>query len=138
VVFRTQAVARAAVDLSRIADDANGRDAKRNKKALMLRTSSFFGPLKSGFVPFSSAAPSDALVDADPTAPSAAEAEAEAEAAEVVARAAAAPAVEPLAFQTRPAWAPASSARIRVVEGAVLVAICGYFAFGLLRTLAGM
>jgi hypothetical protein len=106
----------------------------------MLRTSSFFGPLNSGFVPFSSAAPSDALVDADPTAPSAAEAEAEAEAeaAEVVARAAAAPAVEPLAFQTRPAWAPASSARIRVVEGAVLVAICGYFAFGLLRTLAGM
>jgi hypothetical protein len=102
----------------------------------MLRTSSFFGPLNSGFVPFSSAAPSDALVDADPTAPSAAEAEAEA--AEVVARAAAAPAVEPLAFQTRPAWAPASSARIRVVEGAVLVAICGYFAFGLLRTLAGM
>jgi hypothetical protein len=136
VVFRTQAVARATVDLSRIADDANGRDAKRNKKALMLRTSSLFGPLNSGFVPFSSAAPSEALLDADPTAPSAAEAEAEA--AEVVARAAAAPTVEPLEFQTRPAWAPASSARIRVVEGAVLVAICGYFALGLLRTFAGM
>jgi hypothetical protein len=32
---------------------------------------------------------------------------------------------------------PASSIGIRVVEGAVIAAICGYFAWGLVRTLAG-
>jgi hypothetical protein len=32
---------------------------------------------------------------------------------------------------------PSSSVSIRLVEGAVIAAICGYFAWGLLRTLAG-
>ncbi len=32
-------------------------------------------------------------------------------------------------------WQPASGARVRRVEGAVLIAICGYFAFGLGRLL---
>ena len=99
----------------------------------MLRTSSFFGPINSGFVPFSSAAPVDGVAD-----PAVNPAEsAEAQAAEAVARAAAAPVGEPLAH-TVETWAPASSARIRFVEGAVLVAICGYFGFGLLSALAAM
>lgn len=32
-------------------------------------------------------------------------------------------------------WQPASSARVRRVEGAVLIAVCGYFAFGVARVL---
>jgi hypothetical protein len=86
----------------------------------MLRTPSILGPLNSGFVPFSPAA--DACVDDEAT--------------EVLARAAA-PAAEPVVFAPAPVWAPASSARIRIVEGLVVAAICGYFAFGLLRTLFG-
>ena len=100
----------------------------------MLRTPSIFGPLNSGFVPFSPAAPLDALAD---DAIAAEAAIAEAEAAEVVARAAAptvadAPLVEPVA-----PWTPSSSAAIHLVEGAVIAMVCGYFAWGLLRTLAG-
>ena len=92
----------------------------------MLRTPSIFGPLNSGFVPQSPAAAVDALAD-----------DAIAETAEVVARAAALPASEaPLAEPLAP-WVPASSIGIRVVEGAVIAAICGYFAWGLVRTLAG-
>ena len=102
----------------------------------MLRTSSFLGPINSGFVPFSSAAPSDALVDAGVTDPGTVESDALAEAAEVIARAAAS-AVEAVEQRQLLAWAPASSVRIRVVEGAVIAAICCYFAGGLLRTLAG-
>jgi hypothetical protein len=99
----------------------------------MLRTSSFFGPLNSGFVPFSSAAP-EALANGE-----VAEVEsAEAEAAEVVARAAAAPVRQPLVHSLVEPWAPKSSAHIRMVEGAVLLAVCGYFGWGLLRTLVGV
>jgi hypothetical protein len=99
----------------------------------MLRTSSFFGPLNSGFVPFSSAGP-EALANGE-----IAEVEsAQAEAAEVVARAAATPAREPLLHSLVEPWAPKSSAHIRVVEGAVLLAVCGYFGWGLLRTLVGV
>jgi hypothetical protein len=99
----------------------------------MLRTSSFFGPLNSGFVPFSSAAPVEGVAEpaVDPAEG------AEAQAAEAVARAAAAPVRQPLVHTVEP-WAPASSARIRFVEGAVLVAICGYFGFGLLSALVAM
>jgi hypothetical protein len=97
----------------------------------MLRTSSFFGSLNSGFVPFASGAPIATPAELDDVVA----ATAEAEAAEVVARAAAAPVRMPHAEVTP--WAPASSARIRVVEGAVLAAICGYFGWGLLRTLTG-
>jgi len=103
----------------------------------MLRTSSFFGPLNSGFVPFSSAAPVDALADHDVGDGGVAELErSEAEAAEVVARAAAMPVGDAVPHAVTP-WAPASSARIRIVEGAVVAAICAYFGWGLLRTLAG-
>ena len=103
----------------------------------MLRTSSFFGPLNSGFVPFSSAAP-DALADPDLARGEVAElASAEDVAAEVVARAAAMPVGDAIPHAVVEPWAPASSARIRVVEGAVVAAICGYFGWGLLRTLAG-
>jgi len=94
----------------------------------MLRTPSIFGPLNSGFVPFASGAPIDAT------------AEAETETAEVIARVSAAPAVEPvesLEVAPRTAWAPASSARIRIVEALVVVAVCGYFGFGLLSTVFG-
>src|SRR4030095_200943 len=60
-----------------------------------------------------------------------------AEPAEFAPRAAATPASEaPLAEPVAP-WMPSSSASIRLVEGAVIAAICGYFAWGLLRTLAG-
>ena len=98
----------------------------------MLRTPSIFGPLNSGFVPHSPAAPVDALAD-DAIAAEAAIAET----AELVARAAAMPVGEaPLAEPVAP-WVPSSSASIRFVEGAVIAAICGYFAWGLLRTLAG-
>src|SRR5829696_5681925 len=96
----------------------------------MYRTPSVFGPLHSGFVPFASGAPMDDV--------------AEAEAGAVVARAAApsaaplaAPRAEPIADAPPAAWAPASSARIRGVEMAVIAAICGYFGFSLLSTLAG-
>ena len=104
----------------------------------MLRTSSFFGPLNSGFVPISPAASADALADHDVADADSADLDsAEAEAAEVVARAAATPAADPVAHAPVAPWAPASSARIRFVEGAVVVGICGYFGWGLLRTLAG-
>ena len=93
----------------------------------MLRTPSIFGPLNSGFVPFASGAPIDETTAA----------EVETETAEVIARVSAAPAVEPvesLERAPRTAWAPASSARIRVVEALVVAAVCGYFAYGLLST----
>ena len=106
----------------------------------MLRTSSLIGPVTSGFVPLSSAAPVDALADRDAAdAGEVAHADfesAEAQAAEAVARAAAPDADVVLPAVVEP-WLPASSARIRVVEGAVLAAICAYFGWGLLRTLAG-
>ncbi|MGZ8261113.1 MAG: hypothetical protein ACXWUL_11305 [Caldimonas sp.] len=114
----------------------------------MLRTSSFFGPLNSGFVPLSSAAPVDALADQEAArasdlaevdaghAPASDPGDAAAEAAEVVARAAALPAAERVPHAVAP-WAPASSARIRVVEGAVLAALCAYFGWGLLSALVG-
>jgi len=94
----------------------------------MLRTPSIFGPLNSGFVPFASGAPIDIAADA------------ETETAEVIARVSAAPTVAPvesLEVAPRTAWAPASSARIRVVEALVVAAVCGYFAFGLLSTVFG-
>ena len=97
----------------------------------MLRTPSILGPLNSGFVPHTPAAPVDALAD-DAIAAEAAVAET----AEVVARAAAAPTSDALAEPVAP-WRPASSSHIVFVEGAVVAAICGYFAWGLLRTLAG-
>ena len=93
----------------------------------MLRTPSLLGPLNSGFVDFASGAPIDSL--------------AESEARDVLARVSAAPAVdagEGAREGLRSAvWAPASSARIRVVEAVVIAAICAYFGFGLARTLAG-
>ena len=88
----------------------------------MLRTPSIFGPLNSGFVPFASGAPIDAA------------AEAETETAEIIERVSA-PTVEtaaPVEVAPRTAWAPASSARIRVVEALVVAGVCAYFGFGLL------
>jgi hypothetical protein len=112
------------------------------RRHFMLRTSSFFGPLNSGFVPFASAAPVDAFADRDigdaADVESADLESAEAEAAEVVARAAAASVADQVPHAVTQPWAPASSARIRIVEGTVLAAICGYFGWGLLRTLAGV
>ena len=99
----------------------------------MLRTPSIFGPLNSGFVPFASGAPIDAVV------------EAETETAEIIARVST-PTVEPFelveapqpfGLATSPAWAPASAARIRVVEALVVAGVCGYFSFGLLSTIFG-
>ncbi len=101
----------------------------------MLRTPSILGPLNSGFVAFDSDAPIDALADAE-TGSLEAHA-AEAEATEIIARVAAAPMVETFEHTQRPVWAPANSARIRVVEALVVAAICGYFGFGLLRALTG-
>jgi len=95
----------------------------------MLRTPSIFGPLNSGFVPFASGAPIDETTAAD----------AETETAEVIARVSAAPVVEPAELDVAPrtAWAPASSARIRIVEALVVAGVCGYFTFGLLSTVFG-
>ena len=128
MVYRTQELARGAFDLSRIRPgDANDRAAKPvEKKEAMYRTPSVFGSLTSGFVPFASGAPIDAA--------------AEAETAQVIARVCAVPAVETFeAAEAAPraAWAPASSARIRVVEALVVAAVCGYFGFGLLSTIVG-
>jgi hypothetical protein len=118
--------------LSRIRPgDANDRAAQpAEQKEHMLRTPSILGPLNSGFVPFASGAPIDHATAAD----------AETETAEVIARVSAAPAVVPAdSAEVAPsaAWAPASSARIRVVEALVVAAICGYFGFGLLSTIIG-
>ena len=114
----------------------------------MLRTPSFFGPLNSGFVPFSSAAPSDVLAEDDAAGAEIGEREAagvvddeaiaQAEAAEVVARASALPSPQSIEVEPRAVWAPASSTHIRIVEGAVIAAICAYFGYGLLRALAGI
>jgi hypothetical protein len=134
VVFRTHVISRGAIDLSRIRRRCEhiASPATSTRRHFMLRTPSILGPLNSGFVPFSPAAPVDALAD-DAIAAEAAIAET----AEVVARAAATPASEaPLAEPVAP-WMPSSSVSIRLVEGAVIAAICGYFAWGLLRTLAG-
>ena len=93
----------------------------------MLRTPSIFGPLNSGFVPFASGAPIEEATAA----------QAETETAEVIARVSAVPAVERIEsaeVAPRAAWAPASSARIRVVEAIVVAGVCSYFAFGLLST----
>jgi hypothetical protein len=136
VVFRTHAGARAPIDLSRIRRrrDDLASPTSSTRKHFMLRTPSFLGPLNSGFVPDTPAAPIDALADDAIAAEAAA---AEAEAAKVVARAAAAPLVDQPLHEPIAPWQPASSARIRFVEGAVLAAVCGYFAWGLLRTLTG-
>src|SRR4051794_29110269 len=104
----------------------------------MLRTPSIFGPLNSGFVPFSSAAPTDALAEGATAGAEIVEAgtaevvgieeaNARAEAAEVVARAAAVPARQSTEIGPRAVWAPASSAHIRMIEGVVIAAICAYF-----------
>jgi hypothetical protein len=96
----------------------------------MLRTPSIFGPLNSGFVPFASGAPIDHPASAD----------VETETAEVIARVSAAPAPrldDGAALAASATWAPASSARIRIVEALVVAAICGYFGFGLLGTIVG-
>ncbi|HEX4236315.1 MAG TPA: hypothetical protein VH041_18660 [Caldimonas sp.] len=93
----------------------------------MLRTSSLFGPVNSGFVPFASGAPVDAPAELDLNGDAA-----EAIAGEVVARAAA---VAAPSYADVTPWAPASSARIRIVEGAVIAALCAYFGWALLGTL---
>jgi len=105
---------------------------RNQEKERMLRTPSLFGPLNSGFVPFASGAPIDAA------------AEARTETAEVIARVSAptvsAPTVEiaePVEAASSTAWAPASSARIRLVEALVVAGVCGYFGFGLLSTVIG-
>lgn len=128
MVYRTQEPARGAFDLSRIRPGGvDGRAAKPfEKKEPMFRTPSVFGPLSSGFVPFSSGGTLDTS--------------AEAETAKVIARVSAAPAAADLdtaEVAPRTAWAPASSARIRVVEALVVAAVCAYFAFGLLGTIVG-
>ena len=135
VVYRTQGVARTAGDLSRIRrrrETITPRNPTK-KKERMLRTSSIFGPLNSGFVPFASGAPIDAMV------------EAETETAEIIARVST-PTVEtfepveapqPFGLATSPGWAPASAARIRIVEALVVAGVCGYFSFGLLSTIFG-
>jgi hypothetical protein len=105
---------------------------RNQEKERMLRTPSLFGPLNSGFVPFASGAPIDAA------------AEARTETAEVIARVSA-PTVsartveiaEPVEAASSTAWAPASSARIRLVEALVVAGVCGYFGFGLLSTVIG-
>ena len=132
MAYRTQELARAAGDLQRIPPgDANERGAKPvEQRDFMLRTPSIFGPLNSGFVPFASGAPIDEATAA----------EAETETAEVIARVSAVPAVvsvEGAEVAPSAAWAPASSARIRVVEALVVAAVCGYFGFGLLSTVFG-
>ncbi len=130
MAYRTQELARAAGELPRIPPgDANDRGAKPvEQKDFMLRTPSIFGPLNSGFVPFASGAPIDDATTA------------ETETAEVIARVSAVPAVERFeGTEVAPsaAWAPASSARIRVVEALVVAAVCGYFGFGLMSTVFG-
>jgi hypothetical protein len=112
------------------AGDANERAAKPvEKKEHMLRTPSLFGPLNSGFVPFASGAPIDEATAA----------EAQTETAEIIARVSA-PTVEtaePVEVAQSAAWAPASSARIRLVEALVVAGVCGYFGVGLLSTVFG-
>ena len=128
MVFRTQAVAHAACVLSRIPPATRTIAETLEKKERMLRTPSIFGPLNSGFVPFASGAPIDAA------------AKAETETAEVIARVSA-PTVEtvlePVEVAPSAAWAPASSARIRIVEALVVAGVCSYFGFGLLSTVFG-
>jgi len=93
----------------------------------MFRTPSLLGPLNSGFVDFASGAPI--------------ESPAESEARDVIARVSSAPVVvarEDALDDSRSAvWAPASSARIRIVEALVVAAISAHFGVGLVRTLAG-
>ena len=110
------------------AGDANDRP--RNpveKKERMLRTPSIFGPLNSGFVPFASGAPIDAA------------AEAKTETAGLIERVSArsVESAAPVEVAPSAAWAPASSAQIRIVEALVVASVCGYFGFGLLSTIFG-
>ena len=100
----------------------------------MLRTPSIFGSLNSGFVPFSPAAPVDALAD---DAIAAEGAIAETQAAEVVERAAATPVADAQLAASVAPWAPSGSTAVHFVEGAVIAVVCGYFAWGLLSAFAG-
>ena len=93
----------------------------------MLRTPSIFGPLNSGFVPFASGAPIDEAAAAD----------AETETAEIIERVSAVEPAAPVEVAQRAAWAPASSARIRVVEALLVAGVCAYFGFGLLSAVFG-
>ena len=88
-------------------------------------------PLTSGFVTFDEAPPARVSRPADAHGSTA-----EREAAEAIARAAVVtPAdVAPGLLQS-PSWLPASSGRIRVVEGAVIAALCGWFLYGGLAVL---
>ena len=93
----------------------------------MFRTPSLLGPLNSGFVDFASGAPIDSV--------------AESEARDVLARVSAAPLVDAGAEARQDVrgavWAPASSARIRVVEALLVAGVCAYFGFGLLSAVFG-
>ena len=97
----------------------------------MFRTPSAFGALTSGFVALDSAASGHTR----PTSR-------ESCAAEVVAEAAAVPVLpadDSLAgARGGGGWTPPGSTHIRVVESLVLATICGYFAVGLVRVLAGL
>jgi len=110
------------------AGDANDRAAKPvEKKERMLRSPAIFGPLNSGFVPFASGAPIDAA------------AEAKTETAGLIERVSArsVESAAPVEVAPSAAWAPASSAQIRIVEALVVASACGYFGFGLLSTIFG-
>ena len=88
----------------------------------MLRNPSLLVQPTSGFVPFSTGATVAGDLDQAP-----------ARRVDVLH-----PGIAPARIERRQAvWEPATAARSRRVEAAVLVAICGYFTFGLGKLLLG-
>lgn len=87
-------------------------------------------PLVSGFVTFDDA-PRVRVARPAPTPPAAVEREVAAP--EAIARetvVAAPVAAAGAGMRQSPAWQPASSVRVRMVEGAIVAALCGWFLYG--------
>ena len=100
----------------------------------MFLKSSFPIPTPSGFVAFDGGGPVEAdaeRVAADAECVAADALRVAAADAEPMARQASGAAVAaPAGLRQSPVWASSSGAAVRLVEGAVIAAICGYFAFG--------
>ena len=93
----------------------------------MFLKSSFPIPTPSGFVAFDGGGPAE--VDAERVAAEALRVAA-ADAEPMARQASGAAVAAPAGLRQSPVWASSSGAAVRLVEGAVITASCGYFAFG--------
>jgi hypothetical protein len=95
----------------------------------MLLQSTFSRPQASGFVAFDGGGATD--IEAPPRARAPAEPALAPRLEPELVRSADASTRSAAEWHGSPTWQPSTGALVRRVEGAVIVAVCGYFAFGL-------